>query len=433
MRHPFQTLAMLAVLSSGCDRLQDDPIFAYGRAEFSDGSPMVGVTLSHDRAKVVEPGSNGGPAIPWQPPVFTPYGTATTEDSGDYFLEMRYGDVQAVDPNSPLPNATQPYRFRVSRLEEDGSGTFVSFLFRDDVELPALRHWDSRLRVDPGSGGPVVSFAPAPPTPQVPVTGEEVHTTNEAGEEVPVSPTEPEVVLQVLSGGQTVFRWWGATSPWTASPYVLEDFASPEVKLRAMSLGVWLFYPLGALHSELDFRVEWRTPSLPLPAGNLRPVSRGVSCTPSPAGACPWTDGRLEQVPLSTTTSGVPWLTLTLSEPRVLRHAVVRGMGGVEGGAFRLEGSLDGEQWALMAVSPLLLSDSNLDHVGLIPRFEEATQWDSPFDGPLRKKDGSHFGEAALAEVGPVRYVRLTGTSFANGNNGVERFISRLAEVSLFE
>ncbi|NMO15422.1 hypothetical protein HPC49_12815 [Pyxidicoccus fallax] len=435
MRHPLHALGLFAVLATGCDRLQDDPIFAYGRAEHPDGAPMAGVTLHYDRARIVEPPTNGGPPVPWAPPQFTPYGTATTEATGDFFLEMRYGDVHAPDPNAPIPGVTQDYRFRVSLLREDGAGVFASFTFRDDVELPTLRPWDSRLRLEPGLAGHVVSFEPAPPVPQVPVTGEELTITTPEGEEVPQKPTTPEVVLQVFSGDQMAFRWWGATSPWTASPYVLEDFASPELRLRAMSLGVWYFYPLGAKHSNLVFRQEWRTPPLSLPAGDLRPVSRGVACSPTPKeGTCPWTDGRLEQVAVSWSARESRWLTLTLPEARVLRHAVVRGMSGGLGGGFRLEGSLDGEQWSVLASSRFLLSDSNLgNQVGGDLGFEEATRWDSPFDGSLYKRDEAHFGEAALTDVGPVRYVRITGVDFANNNNGAFRGFARLAEVSLFE
>ncbi|WP_164014517.1 discoidin domain-containing protein [Pyxidicoccus trucidator] len=430
MRHPLQALALCALVTTGCDRLQDDPIFVYGLAEQRDGAPLAGVTLSYERTLSKDrPSSTGGGAAPFPEPDFTPHGTATTEASGDYFLEIRFGDVQVPDPS--YPNATFPYRFRVSRLDEDGSGTFVSFEFYDDVELPKLRPWDARLSVEPGAGGHVVSFAPPPPAPEVPITGEVANTSTPEQEVVPSPASAPEAVLRVSSGGQTLFRGWGATSPWIASPYVLEDFASPEVQLRALSVGEWWFFPLGAAHSYLTFRQEWRTPVLPLPVGNLRPVSRGVPCEPAPEGPCPWTDGRLEQVPVRFTTPQQQWLNLTLPEPTRLRHAVVRGMEGSNGGYFRLEGSLDGEQWELLALSPLGLPERDI--VGDRRNLAEKTQWDSPFDGRLYQHDNAHFGESPLADVGPVRYVRLTGTSFANNNNGVGRHISSLAEVSLFE
>ncbi|MFP2924119.1 hypothetical protein ACLESO_02660 [Pyxidicoccus sp. 3LG] len=429
MRRPFLSLGLFAILSAGCDRLDTDPIFAYGRASNRDGTPLAGATLVYERARQVEP-TYGVPPLVFPVPEFQPYGTATTEASGDFFLEMRFGDVQALQPEEPEWNR-QPYRYRVSRLEEDGAGTFVSFLFYDDVELPELRPWDARLTVAPGAGGHVVSFEPAPPPAQVPVTGEDMNTLHMevGGEQVPLSPMAPEPVLLVTSGGKTVYRWWGAASPWTASPYILEDFASPEVQLRAMAVGEWLFRPLAAAHSYLDFRVEWRTGHQPLPAGSLRPVSRGASCSPLPAGAteCPWTDGKLEQV-----TGVAGGVKVMLPEPRRLRHAVVRGMGGVHGHSFRLEGSLDGEQWSLLAESPLLVSEEQLFTAhGL--QFDERTQWDSPFDGPLDRGLEGHFGEAPLADVGPVRFVRLFSADYTNGNNGYPRPVSTLSELSLFE
>lgn len=437
MRHPLKkTLGLLAVLAStGCERLQDDPIFAYGRAELRDGAPLAGATLSFDRAKVVEPATNGGPPLPYPKPVWTPYGTATTDAAGEFFLEMRYGDVLAVDPQA-IGNAKQPYRFRLSRLEEDGSGTFVSFLFADDVELPILRPWDTRLRVEPTSEGHVVSFSPPPPTPEVPVTGELANTATEDGDLVPHPPLAPEAVLHVTSGGQSVFRWWGAVSPWTASPYILEDFASPELQLRAMTLGSWNFFPLGAARSYLDFRMEWRTAPLALPVGSLRPVSRGAPCDRAPEGAaCPWTDGRLEPVQLGPQTLPSPfsWLTITLPEPKRLRHAVVRGMSGTRAEAFVVEGSLDGEQWSPMAFSPMLTTDTTIDDYGHTYRFDEMTQGDSPFDGAFYKLGLPVFGESPLADVGPVRYVRVAGTSFSHGDNGRPRTIHTLAEFSVFE
>lgn len=431
MRHPFKTLGLLVLASAGCDRLQDDPIFAYGRAELRDGSPAAGATLTYERAKVVDPPNTGGPWV-YPKPDFTPYGTATTEASGDYFLEMRYGDVQAVEPLHP--EYPTPYRYRVSLQEEDGSGTFVSFLFFDDVELPLLRTWDSRLTLTPGPEGHVVSFAPAPPAPEVPVTGEPGNIATEEGDLVPVPATTPDAVLLVTSGGQPLYRWWGATSPWTASPYILEDFASPEVQLRAMSFGEWWFFPVGAPDSYMTFRQEWRTAPQPLPAGTLRPVSRGVTCEPIPQeGPCPWTDGRLESLQVRSATQSAQWLTLTLPEPTRLRHAVVRGMSGTTGSFFILEGSLDGEQWSRLALSPLLISQSVSDRMMTVRMFADRTQWDSPFDGGLTLSESLLYGESALADVGPVRYVRLSGTSFANGNNGIWRSLNMLSEVSLFE
>ncbi len=429
MRHPLQALGLLALVTAGCDRLQDDPIFVYGIAEQRDGSPLAGATLSYDRA-LVEERPNGGPPV-YPKPTFTPHGTTTTEASGDYFMEVRYGDLSIPDPSYLGFGYTIPYRFRISRLDEDGSGTFVSFVFYDDVEVPTLRPWDAHLSVAPGDGGHVVSFSPAPKAAQAPPSAELGSTVDANQEVVPFPPTPPTPVLFLTSGGKPLFQDWGATSPWTLSPYVLEDFASPEMQLRAFSVGEWWFHPLGAAHSRLEFRQEWRTPVVPLPVGTLRPVSRGVPCQPAPPDKpCPWTDGLLDPVQLSHP-SYPQWLTLTFPEPTRLRHAVVRGMSGSAGTAFRIEGSLDGEEWKLMTVS--FLKTPPDDVVGFRRNFAEQTQWDSPFDGALPPYGASHFGESPLEDVGRVRYVRVTGTDYSHNNNGVGRQLSTLSEVSFFE
>jgi hypothetical protein len=286
--------------------------------------------------------------------------------------------------------------------------------------------------VTPGPEGQVVSFAPAPPAPQVPVTGEEPHPSTEDGDLIVAPPSTPEPVLTVTSGDQVLFRWWGATSPWTASPYMLEDFPNPEVQLRAVSFGEWWFFPTGAAHSYMTFRQEWRTAHVPLPAANLRPVSRGAPCEPSPPGPCPWTDGKLEPVQVRQGPIGPNWLKLTLPEPTRLRHAVVRGMTGASGTWFVLEGSVDGEQWVRLALAPLKVPEDIRGMYGFWRNHADRTQWDSPFDGEFAVMAPS-FGESPLEDVGPVRYVRLSETSFFNGSNGVPRSISRVAEVSLFE
>ncbi|MFP2924120.1 hypothetical protein ACLESO_02665 [Pyxidicoccus sp. 3LG] len=432
MRQSFLFVGCLAVLSAGCDRMDDDPIFVYGSAWNRDGSPLAGATLAYESAKEREPPNNGGPPQPHPKLEFQPYGTATTEANGDFFLEMRYGDVQAVDPLEP-EWLRQPYRFRLARLEEDGTGTFVSFTFADDVELPAFKPWDARLTVEPGPGGQVVSFMPAPPAPEMPPTAETAYTSNRDQQVVPAPVTTPQAVLLVTSGGKTVYRWWGAESPWTASPYILEDFASPELQLRALSLGDWLFRPLAAASSYLHFRMEWRTAVKALPAANLRPVSRGAACEPMPRGAtaCPWTDGNPDQTPINRDRYD-PTVTVILSEPRRLRHAVIRELSGGTDSLIQLEGSLDGEQWAVLGTTPLL-APVHESHATHYDRFGEKTLLDSPFDPGLPRRFPGHFGEMPLADVGPVRHVRLSLLSFADGDDGRPTLFGSLGELSLFE
>nr|BDT33142.1 hypothetical protein MFMH1_28110 [Myxococcus sp. MH1] len=422
--------AVLLLLAPGCERFQDDLIFVYGRLERRDGSSVTDGVVPYARTAHHEP--RGEANVEYVMPEFIHYGEGVTDGYGDFFLEMRYGDVQSA--NSPDPDLHQPFRFRAQWRDETGAGVFASFIFHDDVELPTLRIWDSQLAVSSGAEGSVVSFGALPPVPVPPLTGEYAMTSDENQDVIPNLPTTPEPALFIVDGGQPLFRVWAASSGWVANRFVLEDFAQPAVMLRAHSLGEFMFYPLGGKHSPLVFRVDWRTEELPLPPAGLRPVSRGATCRPAPSrGACPWTDGRLERVALGL--KPVDALTLTLEEPRSLRHAVVRGAEGNFLG-FVVEGSLDAEQWTRMGVLRNFAKDyvpPPLNRRG--PRaYNEQTQWDSPFDGRFSWSQGPHFLEGPLEPVGPVRYVRLRPAGFDHaGEAQVSGEIQALGELSVFE
>lgn len=430
MRHPSCLGLFVLLLASGCERMQDESVFVYGRLERRDGTPVSGGVLPYARTKHEVP-MGEGPYV-FEPPDFSDYAEASTEASGDFFLEMRYGDVESVN----TPNAwLQPYRFRASWRDEAGAAVVASFTFHDDVELPTLRIWDSQLAVAPHAEGASVTFGAAPPVPVPPITGEYAQTSDLNQQVIDAYPTTPEAVLFVLSGAQPMFRAWTPASPWTLSRYVLEDFPQPAVMLRATSIGEFWFYPLGGKYSDLWFRMDWRTEEVPLAPGGLVPVSRGATCQPSPATGCPWTDGRLDAVSLGG--KPVEALVVTLPESRKLRHVVVRGAEGGNFSGFLLEGSEDAEHWTRLA-----LLRNVPDGYTPPPRiggpwgqFEQMTQWDSPFDGRLSFIKGPHFLEAPVTEdAGPVRHVRLRAVGFNYIGDPVPgATVATLAELSLFE
>lgn len=428
MRHVRHSLFLLPLLVVGC-RFPEDPIFAYGRVLNPDGSPLAGATLNVERAP--PPPLDAEPA----PPAFSPYGTATTQADGDFTIQFRTGDVEEWTTDQ----YTQ-YTFRLALpLREDGQGTFISFTFSGDMELPPLQHWDARLAVADGAKGPTLSFAPLPPAPELPPSGKPmVVLFNEEGNEValPVPATAPEPIAQLFTGGELLWRQSGVSAPWVPGPYVLEDFANPEAQLRAVSLGQWFFSPLGSTSSHVTFRQEWRTARLPLPAGASRPVSRGAACQGMPAGGCPFTDGRLMPIGIPDTegqNGGATSLVVTLAEPTHLHHAVIRGLDYNRtfdsSERLRLEGSADGERWFPLAES--LLRDRSrqqaiLDsmHAGLAGH----SNWDSPFDGKLELYDRVPvFLELPLATPEPVLHVRLSME-----RNGSPAPMNALAELSLF-
>ncbi|HEX8823995.1 MAG TPA: hypothetical protein VF794_29015 [Archangium sp.] len=435
MRHVRPSLFLLPLLVVGC-RYPEDPVFAYGRALNPDGSPLAGATLSVERAPppVINYGEEQEEE---QPPTFSPYATFTTQANGDFTLQFLTGDVEQWASDYQY---TQ-YNFRVSLpLREDGQGTFVSFAFSGDMELPPLQHWDARFTVADGPRGPSLSFTPVPPAAELPPSGKPTTVMfTEQGEDVTlqVPTTTPEPIVQLFSGGERLWLQSRVSAPWVPGPYVLEDFTSPEAQLRAVSLGQWTFSPLGSTGSHVFFRQEWRTARLPLSAGVSRPVSRGASCEAAPPGPCPWTDGQLTPVAFTDTEGQqeiVPSLIVTLAEPTLLRRAVIReleynpGFDGVE--RVLLEGSADGEHWFPLANS-LLRDRSRREAIldSMSAGFADDSAWDSPFDGKLELYDRAPvFLDLPLETPEPVRQVRLSVQ-----RNGSAAPMNTLAELSLFE
>ncbi|HEX8436411.1 hypothetical protein [Archangium sp.] len=439
MRHLRHCLALLPLLAAGC-RYPEDPVFAYGRALNPDGSPLAGATVSVERAPPRESNytENGEPP-PETRPVFSPYATSTVQANGDFTVQFLTGEVEEWASDY----AYLQYRFRASLPLKDGEGTFIYFTFSGDMELPTLQRWDARLTVGEGAQGPTLSFAPAPPAPELPPSGKPriifFHGL-EGGEETVTMPahTTPESILQLFAGGERLWMESGVSAPWVPGPYVLEDFASPEAQLRAVALGQWSFSPLGTTGSHVLFRQEWRTARTPLPAGTARPVSRGASCEPSPSEVCPFTDGRLTPVVFSENRAVGEMarsITVTLAEPMHLSRAVIRGLDsqhafeGVE--RLLLEGSADGEHW--VPLTERRLRDRTRREAILRSEYENLaldTAWNSPFDEKLELYDQApRFFDLPLKTLEPVRHVRL---SLDRGQSEAPLLLFSLAEVSLF-
>ncbi|NOK23484.1 hypothetical protein, partial [Corallococcus carmarthensis] len=285
---------------------------------------------------------------------------------------------------------------------------------------------------------------PAPPAPPLPETADTLEVVDgDTGEFVPILASDPEPLLWVTSGGGLVWRQKGTASPWTPGAYVMEDFASPRVQLRAASGGSWLFEPLGGGSSAVNFRLEWRTGAEPLPAGTLRPLSRGATCEPSFPDVCPWTDGLLTPVDFweKETDPRFHSVVITLPQPGLPRRAVVRGLNYAQGWGGKdwlvLEGSADGEQWQPLA--RVMLRDMSSLEMSLRDArfgfFLEALGDESPYgDGPIRLGVlEPAFQDVPLSSVGPVRFVRLSVESLSYDGTSPPAEFYTLSEVSIFE
>jgi hypothetical protein len=448
MRPSFRhLLSLAALLAAGCDlRLYpEDPVFAYGRVLRADGSPLPGASLSFDRAREPEYDI----FAPYIPTEFSPFPTAaaTTEADGSFTLELLEGHTSTY----VRQGESIGYRFRLVSPMEEGRAAILSFFMGGDVELPPLRPWVADLSVGEGAEGLAVSFAPPPPRPELPpgAQGFIVRIPQENRVEVVVA-SKPLPVVQLIQGGEVAWQQVGVASPWTVGPWLLEDFQGLETMVRAQSAGEWDFVPLGGLRSRLGFRQEWRSERLPLPAAARRPVSRGASCEPLPAGttSCPWTDGELVSVELPRTVVKPPGvgsqprevgpesLRLTLAAPARPSRIVIRGLAArhvlvakqVE--RFVVEGSEDGERWVTLGELNQVVAPGT-DPQDM--RFGHELGWagDNPFDPPLLVHPMlAAYLEGGLRTDTPVRHVRLRATSTSTSNPAELR---ALREVSLFE
>lgn len=429
MRHaplPFLSLGLglLAFFTlTGCERYPEDPIFAYGRVLQPDGTPHAGQSLTLERQH------DGG---------YAPLDTTTTDARGELTFELLSGDsVQQVDYGQ------EKARLRVGLpLDEAGRGMFALLYIDDDVELPTLQPWDAHPRVESGPQGTTVAFPPAPAPLAKPETARFGDIVFDDGTAQPLLPSPPEPRVFLTTGDAPLWQQRVTTSPWTASPYVLEDFAAPRVQLRAASVGAWYFDPLGGEPGGVDFRVEWRTAHEPLPAGALRPLSRGATCESHFPGTCPWTDGLLESVDIETQVTAPQSLTLVFSLPRsgLPRHAVVRGLHylqGYEGKEWLLlEGSEDGKQWRPLTRTLVREVEQSTDALRFMySQYLSLTREDSPYgDLPLALGiETSVFVEAPLADGAPVRFVRLSVETLTFGGGTRLVGLSSLAELSVFE
>lgn len=418
----FRVLA-LAVALGGCERYPEDPIFAYGEVQHADGSPRASLALTVERAL---PPLNPKPGDP--PPDFQPYAEVTSGTDGRFILESLAGDTDVVE--GKLEEFVP--RFRLALPLEQGQSTWISFEQRDDVELPTLRAWDSGLTRVEALSGPALAFAAPPPVPPMPPTASVTSLIHEDGTSEPEVAPDPEATIQLLSHDQVLWQERKPTSPWTPTPWLLEDFASPEAQVRAHTEGTWGFSPLGATSGSLMFRMEWRSERLPWPAGALRPVSRGATCLPATPEACPWTDGELTPVLLNKLLDTYPReLGVALETPTRLSRAVIRGLDvstsfdRPEEDLLILEGSVDGEQWTQLA------SVAPFQPEKITSIFSQTEHWtvDSPFDPPLRTAQHLLFLDIPLVDAPPMRQVRLFIQS-ARGDRGVLREVT---ELSLFE
>ncbi|NTX35849.1 hypothetical protein HUA78_15480 [Myxococcus sp. CA033] len=420
---------LVSLGSAGCEPFPDSPIFFYGMALRADGSPFHSTALPLDGGRHSK--------IYRDPLDFSPYGMTTTRDNGAFVLEILSGDIGPFvtgGGSSPRPNARA--RFRVATPLEDGPAAFVSFTQVNgggDSELPVLRVWDADLAWSDAPTGRWLTFAPPPSAPEAPrgVVVDIDDTTPQPGspEGDLEDPSIPRPVFQLHTKEGLVWNEEAVTSPRLLSPWLLEDFATLEAQVRVVSAGAWRRDALTSDEAWLHFRLEWRSERLPLPAGALRPLSRGARCHPVTDVPCPFTDGLLaeqrisELWPRGEPSSSPRRVGVQLETPAQLSRVVIRGL-RTYGQEVVIEGSEDGVQWSELARRPLAEAPTT----GNSRLFRNVSDADSPWDPPIPGYEYA-FLDISLPGGPPVRYVRLL--SMWPSPQEIE--VTSIAELSLFE
>jgi hypothetical protein len=396
----------LLVLGTACEPAPDDPLFYVGRVLHEDGSPWAGAALELQRTPDgVDPYS--------AEPVFEPWVTVTAGEDGRFVHELRVFDTQLfLDPRRP--GYSRSCRIRLPP-GADGGRTWLRFAMnRSDAELPTLRPWRSGLRHSLEATRAELSWAPVPPLEDVPA---------------------PLYRAVLRGGGAVVWQELLGGTGGSLPTDVGEDVAPLVLSVEARSEGFRSWFPLSGRGGYLAYSLVHESPLIALPPVPVRlPVSRGAPCNlrsrvveeegpgsglPRPGALlapCPLTDGRFDRV-ASLVLEEEVGPTVFLSEPRVLRRALLRGMLPREMQWARtavLEGSAEGETWHLLAD----LSDR-------FPRRDEVDPGDPNLDAEL------YLDVALTPSPVPVRQVRLRTTGYEGQSPPPHN--PTLRELSLFD
>ncbi len=399
----------LLVLGTACELAPDDPLFYVGRVLREDGSPWAGAELELERTP------DGVDAYGTEP-VFEPWVTVTAGEDGRFVHELRVFDTQQLpDPTRPGPGDRRACRIRLPP-DADGGRTWLHFsMGRSDAEFPTLRPWRSGLRHTLEGSRAELSWAPVPPLEDVP-------------------PPLYRAVLRV--GGKVVWQEQLGETGGSFPTDVGEDLSPLVFSVEAHAEGTRTWFPLSGAGGYLAYSLVHESPSIELPPVPVRlPVSRGAPCNlrsmvrvegpgpdsglPQPGellAPCPLTDGRFDRVSSLIREQEVG-PTVFLSEPRVPRRALLRGMNPREMLSARtavLEGSADGETWHLLA-----------DFSDRLPQREEVELGDLSLDAEL------YLDVALTPSPVPVRQVRLRTTGYEG--QPAPPLNPSLRELSLFE
>lgn len=357
MKRWMMAVCAATVASSGCTKSTveaEADILLSGKVLKEDGQPLAGTLLNINRSTNSSCTLSIFGGLSWK--------NVKTDGDGTFELELLGADTQ---------NGSTARCFDVT-APGTGNGSYVnaSFLIQtDQVQVPTLQAWSFKPTVTPATDSVSVSF-------------QDISAIAEGS-------NEGHTLTVTKKSAGTIWTTTEVQSPVVLNADLLEDATDLET-----SVSVYRNIP----GNKTTFTLFYQGDRVVVPSGSRVPVSRGASCTyPGAPAPCPLTDGNLT-TPV-TFQDGARELVIQLSQPKVLRKAVLRQFEILSSPSeLVLEGSTDGTQWVSLA---------NLR------------------DGSQPRRS---FLEVPLSHPSPLSHVRVRAT-FTNTTDRIHS----LSELSLFE
>ncbi len=343
---PWLILGAVGFMAPGCVQSAlnpSDAVTLSGKAQHEDKSPLASAELALVR-------SDNSACVGT-----SAFAKPTTDAQGAFQVPMKGSDTQ---------NGDVARCFRLSLpVGAQGAQLSADFLVQvTQVEVPTLQQWN---------GAPAASLT---------ATGAQL-TFVDLGSTHGLPGLDYSLTAQV-----------GAAVAW-ASPHVVSPVAFSDALLEDFSATASVSASSPVKGSGTTFTLRYQCDGVALPTHAKVPASRGAACAYAGAPTvCPLTDGKVDKVALG---SGVTDVTVTLPAAKLLKKAVLRGVGVSPSATVVLEGSPDG------------VTFSHLADVGALDAYQELD----------------------LTGATAITQVRLKGTRTDGGTFAV----SSLDELSLFE
>jgi hypothetical protein len=312
-------LCAVVITTSGCIETAlnpSDKVSVTGKALNQDKSPIANTALALTRS------SNSACIL------MENFQQPKTDGSGAWSVALTGADTQTGD-------IARCFTLAVPQ-QQSGANASVNFLMQvTAVAVPDLQVWNGAPKATQTALGAQLEWTDLSTT----------HGINNSS-------------FSAIVKGADGVAWQkdGATSPVAFSDAVLEDFTATGLATTANTVK----------GSGTTFTQTFQSDTVAIPSRDVKPVSRGASCTYTDApAACPLTDGKLAPVVFQTTQGhSVSEITITFASPKIVTTAVLRNLQVMGAASLELGTSVDGTTFTKVADVALLQRYQELSLTG---------------------------------------------------------------------